>query len=105
SGTAGLMMAVDWVRSGAARGRKALVVSTDIARYDLNSSAEFTQGAGAVALLIGESPRLLELDETTGIFASNVYDFWRPLERREAVVDGKFSLDCYLTALDGAVSD
>jgi len=105
SGTAGVMIAADWVRSGAARGRKALIVATDIARYDLHSSAEFTQGAGAVALVVSEQPRLLELDPVSGVFASNVYDFWRPLDRREALVDGKFSLDCYLAALDGAVAD
>lgn len=105
SGTGGLMMANDWVRSGAARGRKALVVAADIARYDLHSSAEFTQGAGAAAMIVGESPRLLELDPLSGIFARNVYDFWRPLDRREALVDGKFSVDCYLDALDGAVRE
>ena len=82
-GTAGVMLAADWVRSGAARGRKALVVATDIARYDLHSSAEFTQGAGATALVVSEAPRLLRLGTTTGVFAKNVYDFWRPLERRD----------------------
>ncbi len=101
-GTAGLMLALAWLRSGAARGRKALVVATDIARYDLGSSAEFTQGAGAVALLLSERPRFVALDPGTGVFAKNVYDFWRPLDRREALVDGKFSVDCYLEALDGA---
>ncbi len=104
-GTAGVMLAAEWVRSGAARGRKALVVATDIARYDLGSSAEFTQGAGAAALVVSEAPRLASLGETTGVFAKNVYDFWRPLERREALVDGKFSVDCYLDALRGAVAD
>jgi hydroxymethylglutaryl-CoA synthase len=104
-GTAGVMLAADWVRSGTARGRKALVVATDIARYALGSSAEFTQGAGAAAMIVSEAPRLLRLGTTTGVFASNVYDFWRPLERREALVDGKFSLDCYLDALRGAVAD
>lgn len=104
-GTAGVMLAADWVRSGAARGRKALVVATDIARYDVGSSAEFTQGAGAAALVVSEAPRLARLGTTTGVFAKNVYDFWRPLERREALVDGKFSVECYLDALRGAVAD
>jgi len=104
-GTAGIMLAADWIRSGAARGRKALVVATDIARYDVGSSAEFTQGAGAAAVVVSDEPRLLRLGPTTGLFSRNVYDFWRPLERREALVDGKFSLDCYLDALHGAVSD
>jgi hydroxymethylglutaryl-CoA synthase len=105
AGTAGVMMATDWLRSPAARGRKALVIASDIARYDLHSSAEFTQGAGAAAVLLSAGPRLLELAPETGVFAGNVYDFWRPLERREALVDGKFSLDCYLDALTGALAD
>lgn len=104
-GTAGVMIAADWIRSGAARGRKALVVATDIARYPVGSSAEFTQGAGAVALVVSAQPRLLALDPLSGVFARNVYDFWRPLDRREALVDGKFSVECYLDALDGAVAD
>ena len=105
SGTAGVMMAADWIHSGAARGRKALVVATDIARYPLGSAAEFTQGAGAVAVLLSEQPRLLALDRVSGVFARNVYDFWRPLDRHEALVDGEFSLNCYLDALDGALAD
>jgi len=104
-GTAGMMVAADWIRSGAARGRKALVVSTDIARYPLRSSAEFTQGAGAAALLLSAQPRLLALDPISGVFAKSVYDFWRPLDKREALVDGKFSVDCYLEALSGAIAD
>jgi hydroxymethylglutaryl-CoA synthase len=99
------MMAAHWIRSGAASGRKALVVSTDIARYPLLSSAEFTQGAGAAAVTVSAQPRLLALDPISGVFAKNVYDFWRPLDKREALVDGKFSVDCYLDALSGAVSD
>lgn len=104
-GTAGVMLAADWLRSGSARGRKALVVASDIARYDPGSSAEFTQGAGAVAVVVAESPRLVSLEPVTGVYARNVYDFWRPLDRREALVDGKFSIDCYLDALDGALAD
>lgn len=105
SGTAGVMIAADWLRSPASRGRKALVIAADIARYDVGSSAEFTQGAGAAAMLLSREPRLLELDPESGVYANNVYDFWRPLERREALVDGKFSLDCYLDALSGALAD
>lgn len=105
AGTGGIMLATSWIRSGAARGRKALIVASDIARYDLHSSAEFTQGAGAVAMVIAERPRLLELHPASGVCAKNVWDFWRPLGRREALVDGKFSVDCYLDALEGALGD
>jgi hydroxymethylglutaryl-CoA synthase len=53
-------------------------------------------------MLIGPSPRVLVLGEDTGVHAANVYDFWRPLDRREALVDGKYSIECYLDALSGA---
>ena len=56
-------------------------------------------------MVVSEEPRLLRMGPTTGLYARNVYDFWRPLDRREALVDGKFSLDCYLDALRGAVAD
>jgi hydroxymethylglutaryl-CoA synthase len=102
-GTAGLLNAVDWIASGSARGRAALVVCTDVARYALNSPGEPTQGAGAVAMLIAEEPRLLALEPgITGSYARDVNDFWRPLYSKEAVVDGHHSVQCYLDALAGA---
>lgn len=105
-GTAGLQNALDWIASGSARGRSALVVCTDIARYSLNSPGEPTQGAGAVAMLISENPRLVDLEVgKTGCFAANVHDFWRPLYRKDALVDGHFSVQCYLDALAGAYAE
>ncbi|MBX3222617.1 MAG: hydroxymethylglutaryl-CoA synthase [Labilithrix sp.] len=105
-GTAALMGALEWIASGAARGRTALVVCTDIARYELGSPGEPTQGAGAVAMLVSERPRLLELEVgRTGTFARDVHDFWRPLDRRDALVDGHFSVSCYLDAVAGAFGE
>jgi len=102
-GTAGLMTALDWIASGSARGRTALVVCTDIARYGLRTAGEPTQGAGAVAMLVSENPRLLALEPgVTGSYAQDVNDFWRPLYSKEAVVDGHHSVQCYLDALSGA---
>lgn len=102
AGTAALMTAADWVRARGARRRRALVVAADIARYEPNTPGEPTQGAGAVAMLVGPEPRVLALEPDSGTYAANVYDFWRPFGRREALVDGKFSVDCYLEALAGA---
>lgn len=103
SGTAALMTAAQWIASGASRGRKAMVIASDVARYELGSPGEPTQGAGAVAMIVSSEPRLLALEfRKTGSFASSVFDFWRPLERREAIVDGKYSVDCYLGALEGS---
>ncbi|HEY3186112.1 MAG TPA: hydroxymethylglutaryl-CoA synthase, partial [Solirubrobacteraceae bacterium] len=100
AGTAALMSAADWARAGS--GRRALVIAADIARYALRSPGEPTQGAGAVAMLVGAEPRALALAPESGTFASNVHDFWRPLDQREAIVDGKYSVECYLDALAGA---
>lgn len=101
-GTAALQNALDWIRAGSARGKKALVICSDVARYGLETPGEPTQGAGAVALLVSESPRLLALDEETGIHARDVFDFWRPLYSKDAFVDGHYSVQCYLDALEGA---
>jgi hydroxymethylglutaryl-CoA synthase len=102
AGTAALMAAADWVRAGGRRPRRALVIAADIARYELGSPGEPTQGAGAVAMLVGPEARVLTLGAESGTYAANVYDFWRPLGRREAIVDGKYSVECYLQALAGA---
>jgi hydroxymethylglutaryl-CoA synthase len=83
-------------------GTAALMIAADVARYGLGTPGEPTQGAGAVAMLVGPEPRALVLGDESGTYADNVYDFWRPLGRREALVDGKYSVACYLDALAGA---
>jgi hydroxymethylglutaryl-CoA synthase len=99
-GTAGLMAAVEWIASGAADGRAALVVCSDIARYGVATAGEPTQGAGAVAMVISTSPALVELDVgISGAASTHVHDFWRPLGLREAQVDGHYSVQCYLDAV------
>ena len=105
-GTAGLLNAVDWIAAGSARGRSALIVCSDIARYELGTAGEPTQGAGAVAMLVRERPRILDLDVgRTGSYSRHVHDFWRPLDRKDALVDGHFSVQCYLDAVGGAYAD
>ena len=102
-GTAALQLALDWIRSGSARGKKALVICSDIARYGLHTAGEPTQGAGAVALLLSENPRLVALDAgMSGVFSQDVNDFWRPLYSKDAQVDGHYSVKCSLDALEGA---
>ncbi len=77
----------------------ALVLAADIARYDLASPGEPTQGAGAVAMLVSTHPRVLALDPESGFHAEDIMDFWRPNYREEALVDGKYSTKMYLTTL------
>ncbi|RKG65043.1 hydroxymethylglutaryl-CoA synthase family protein, partial [Corallococcus terminator] len=102
-GTAALQMALDWVRSGSAKGRKALIVCSDIARYGVGTPGEPTQGAGAVAMLVSDHPSLVVLEEgKTGVYSKDVMDFWRPLYSKDALVDGHYSVQCYLDALEGA---
>ncbi|QRN96082.1 hydroxymethylglutaryl-CoA synthase [Archangium violaceum] len=102
-GTAALQLALDWVRSGSAKGKKALIICSDIARYGVGTPGEPTQGAGAVALLVSDKPKLLALEAgKTGVYANDVMDFWRPLYSKDAVVDGHYSVQCYLDALEGA---
>jgi hydroxymethylglutaryl-CoA synthase len=99
-GTAGLMAALEWIASGAAGGKSALVICSDIARYGLHSAGEPTQGGGAVAMIVGTNPALVELDiGTSGTSSTHVHDFWRPIGQREAQVDGHYSVQCYLDAL------
>jgi hydroxymethylglutaryl-CoA synthase len=102
-GTAGLLNALDWIASGSARGRKALVICTDVARYRLSSPGEPTQGAGAIAMIVSENPRLVELEVgVSGSYTKDVNDFWRPLHSKDAYVDGQLSVQCYLDAISGA---
>jgi len=79
-----------------------IVVASDIARYSLNSSGEYTQGAGSVSLLVRKNPRLIAIDGFTGSFTRDEDDFFRPIGASTAVVHGKKSNDCYLTAVGGA---
>lgn len=103
---AGLTASIDWIAAGRARGRKALVIASDIARYGLETPGEPTQGAGAVAMVVSDRPRLLELDRTRfGDYTRQVMDFWRPLYSKYALADGHYSIECYLDALEGAWHD
>ncbi|WP_019378898.1 hydroxymethylglutaryl-CoA synthase [Virgibacillus halodenitrificans] len=75
---------------------KVLVLGSDIARYGLNTSGEATQGAGAVALLIGANPGILALENEDVYLTNDIMDFWRPIYSEQAFVDGKFSNEQYI---------
>ena len=85
--------------------RKVLVIASDVARYDRDSSGESTQGAGAVAMLVTANPTLLEIGTATGLFSEDIMDFWRPNDRRTPLFDGKYSALRYLNALVEAWRD
>ncbi|SIP99548.1 hydroxymethylglutaryl-CoA synthase [Marinobacterium stanieri] len=81
---------------------KVLVIASDIARYDLDTPGEATQGCGAVAMMISANPRLVSIDPEVGNYTEDVMDFWRPNYRSTALVDGKYSTKIYLKALKKA---
>jgi len=74
-----LQNTMDWVRGD--EDRIGIVVASDIAWYDLGSTGEYTQGAGAVALLVKANPRLLAIDADWGIASRAVYDFYKPVRK------------------------
>lgn len=104
-GTAGLIDSIEWISRHDKSNPKGIVIMTDIARYGFGTAGEPTQGAGALALLVESNPRLFTIDTMlNGVFSMNVFDFWRPTGHRVPIVDGKYSIDCYYMALEGAVS-
>lgn len=85
--------------------QQVLVIAADIAKYDLDSPGEATQGAGAAAILLSAQPTIAELAPISGLYSADVMDFWRPNYRNTAVVDGKLSIDTYLQAAERAFTD
>jgi hydroxymethylglutaryl-CoA synthase len=101
------------------RGRVAIVVCADIAEYARGSSGEQTQGAGAVAMLLEETPALYRFDLLRAGSASDYRgpDFRKP-HRRHAmtgyqgaglrdypVFSGKYSTMCYIDETLRALED
>ena len=94
---------------------KAVVIASDLAKYELDSSGEYTQGAGAVAMLIESNPKLMSLTSCFGVSFRSEHDFFKPrrqypingetqnyttdkilqVYREEPVFDGQFSNQCY----------
>jgi hydroxymethylglutaryl-CoA synthase len=97
SSTAALRMAMGLVAMKPKS--RVLVITSDVARYELGSSGESTQGCGAVAFTVSANPQLLAIDPEAGFYAADVMDFWRPNYLSEALVDGKYSARVYLKAL------
>jgi hydroxymethylglutaryl-CoA synthase len=97
SATIGLQMAIGFVARNPKK--KALIIAADIARYELGSPGEATQGCGAVAMVVSADPRLMAIEPESGYYTQDVMDFWRPNYRSEALVDGKYSTMVYMHAL------
>ena len=109
--------------------KKAIVVATDNAKYDLNSTGEYTQGAGAIAMLITANPRVLSFSKEVGVSTEGVFDFFKPrrylskevainqtnnpewngvledeiaIYKEQPVFDGQYSNTCYINRITEA---
>lgn len=103
--------------------KKAIVVTTDFAKYDLNSTGEYTQGAGALALLITSNPRIIAFENNWATSTKGVFDFFKPyrtisktaitgntnnepwfenleseieIHKDQPIFDGQYSNQCYM---------
>jgi hydroxymethylglutaryl-CoA synthase len=105
SGVAALDTAINWLAAGLNRGRKALVISTDFSRMHLRAKEEFVLGGVAAAMLVSETPKVVEYDLAwRGTWTADVYDTFRPSARHE-MGNNEVSLYSYLDALEGAYKD
>jgi len=106
SGSYALYDNTNWIRAGESEDKYALVVVSDIAKYDLGSSGEVTQGAGAIAILLNDNPRLLSFDpKVTSTSIKNEYDFYRPFGKETPIVHGQYSNLLYLIQVKNALID
>src|SRR6185503_13681810 len=100
SGSYALYDNTNWIRADENNGKAAVVIVTDIAKYDIGSPGEYTQGAGAVALLIKEDPRLMAFDQkVASTIIKNEYDFYRPTGKETPLVNGSYSNLLYLISV------
>jgi hydroxymethylglutaryl-CoA synthase len=100
SGSYALYDNANWIRAEENNGKAAIVVVSDIAKYDIGSTGEYTQGAGAVALLVKEDPRLLAFDpKVPSTTIKNEYDFYRPFGKETPLVNGSYSNLLYLISV------
>jgi polyketide biosynthesis 3-hydroxy-3-methylglutaryl-CoA synthase-like enzyme PksG len=110
SGVAGLQMAVNFVLSQASPGGKVLVIATDVSRF-MTGGAEETldwsffepsAGAGAVAMIVGDTPHIFQIDVgANGYYGYEVMDTCRPIADSEAG-DADLSLLSYLDCFENA---
>lgn len=72
---------------------RGLIITTDIAEYanddNTAASAEFTGGAGAIAIKTSEAAELLEILSVRGSSADLTYDFYKPYHQQGDELIGK----------------
>ncbi len=104
SGSYALYDNTNWIRAMENDSKAAIVIVSDVAKYDMGSSGEYTQGAGAIAMLIKSDPRIIAFDpKVTSAVIKNEYDFYRPFARKTPVVNGQYSNLAYLIQVKRAL--
>ena len=78
---------------------KVLVLASDIARYGVETPGEPTQGAGCVAMLISQNPRVMVFNNDNVAQTRDIMDFWRPNYSTTPFVNGVYSTQQYLDSL------
>lgn len=126
-GVDALQNCLDYIRLNPTK--KAIVIASDNAKYDLESSGEYTQGAGAIAMLITSNPRVLSFSNEVGVSSEGVFDFFKPrrsfskseitnskdnpewfgvlenevsIYKEQPVFDGQYSNQCYINRITEA---
>ncbi|GGQ76193.1 hydroxymethylglutaryl-CoA synthase family protein [Couchioplanes azureus] len=105
SATAAMQLAAGVVAASPYEGTRALVIASDVARPVPFTYVEPSQGAGAVAMLIGDDPVVAALDPgANGFHSFEVMDTCRPTPTEEAG-DADLSLLTYIECLGAAFAD
>jgi hydroxymethylglutaryl-CoA synthase len=102
--TAAFKTAAAYVLTMLPPGKKALVIGTDFTRPGLrdNDGLDFIGGACAVAFLVSNQPKVLEIDPLRcGYWTHEIADTFRPTATMEVMRDER-SVYSYLDALEGA---
>lgn len=126
-GVDALLNCADFIRLNP--NKKAIVITTDFAKYELESTGEYTQGAGAIALLITSNPSIIALEKSIGISTEGVFDFFKPkryfqkldileddsleivseneiaIHKEQPVFDGQYSNQCYIQRIKNAYAN
>lgn len=122
-----LQNCLDYIRLNPSK--KAIIIASDNAKYDLDSTGEYTQGAGAIAMLITSNPRILSFSHEVGVSTQGVFDFFKPrryfskeealqlegnpewhgvleselaIYKEQPVFDGHYSNQCYINRISEA---
>jgi hydroxymethylglutaryl-CoA synthase len=102
SGVAAMDAAINWIAAGLNKGKKALIIAADFSRKHFNKDHEFVLGGVGAALLVSETPKIVEFElAKKGSYSNDVYDTFRPTAKAE-VGNNEVSLYSYQEAIEGA---